>query len=147
MKRSDPRWPQPSSHAVSAAMRANRKGETAPEAALRSVLHRRGRRFLKNRRIPLGGRKWTQPDLVFPRARVAVFVDGCFWHCCPEHGTTPASNSSYWGPKLARNAARDRETDIRLSAMGWHVVRAWEHDDPVSIAERVDAAIAARTRN
>jgi DNA mismatch endonuclease (patch repair protein) len=126
-------------------MRGNRRWDTSPEATVRSILHRRGRRFYKRRTIRLGGRGWTQPDAVFPRARVALFVDGCFWHRCPEHGTAPTANASYWTPKLDRNVVRDRTTDAKLTAMGWIVVRAWEHDDPIDVADRVDAAIAARS--
>lgn len=144
MKPTDPDWPQPSSSAASAVMRGNRWRDTSPEAAVRSILHRRGRRFLKRHTIRLGNRRWTQPDAVFRRARVALFIDGCFWHRCPEHGTRPSANSSYWGPKLDRNVARDRDTDAQLIAMGWLVVRAWEHEDPIEIADRIDAALSAR---
>jgi DNA mismatch endonuclease (patch repair protein) len=144
VKPTDPDWPQPSSPTASAVMKGNRWRDTSPEAAVRSTLHRRGRRFLKRHTIRLGAGRWTQPDAVFTRARVALFIDGCFWHRCPEHGTSPTSNSSYWGPKLDRNVARDRDTDARLAALGWLVVRAWEHEDPTDIADRVDAAVAAR---
>jgi len=124
-------------------MRANRSSDTGPEVAVRSELHRRGLRFRKRLTIRLGGRRWTRPDVTFTRARVAVFVDGCFWHACPDHGTTPRVNAEYWGPKLARNVARDRDADDRLADLGWTVVRAWEHDDPVAIADRVTAAVQA----
>ena len=73
-----------------------------------------------------------------------LFVDGCFWHLCPQHGTRPTANAAYWGPKLDRNLARDRDTDAQLAALGWLVVRAWEHEDPNEIADRVDAAVTAR---
>lgn len=144
MKPTDLGWPQPSSAAASSVMRGNRWRDTSPEAAVRSVLHRRGRRFLKRRTIRLGGRRWTQPDVVFPRARVALYVDGCFWHRCPEHGTVPTANAWYWGPKLDRNVARDRDTDWQLTTMGWLVVRAWEHEDPIDVADRVEAALSSR---
>jgi DNA mismatch endonuclease, patch repair protein len=144
MKPTDLDWPQPTSQAVTSVMRANRSRDTSPEAAVRSVLHRRGRRFFKRRTIRLEGRRWTQPDVVFPRARVALFVDGCFWHRCPIHGTTPTANAWYWVPKLERNVARDRDTDSQLTAMGWMVVRAWEHEDPVEVADRLDAALSER---
>src|SRR4051794_34564989 len=140
----DPQWPRPSSEGVSATMRGNRWRDTEPEQAVRCALHARGLRFRKRFTIRLGGRRWTQPDAVFTRARVALFLDGCFWHRCPEHGASPTSNASYWGPKLDRNVARDRDTDERLAAMGWLVVRAWEHEDPIEIADRVDAALALR---
>jgi DNA mismatch endonuclease (patch repair protein) len=82
---------------------------------------------------------------VFTRAKLAVFVDGCFWHGCPEHAGTPSANSSYWTPKLARNVARDRDTDRRLAALGWEVLRAWEHEDPNAVADRVERALHERT--
>jgi DNA mismatch endonuclease (patch repair protein) len=75
---------------------------------------------------------------------VVVFVDGCFWHCCPQHGSSPVANSRYWGPKLARNVARDRDTDRQLAALGWTVVRAWEHEDPCAVADRLVAVVKDR---
>lgn len=78
-------------------------------------------------------RREARPDIVFTRARVAVFVDGCFWHCCPVHGNAPEKNSTYWAPKLARNVQRDREYDLALEEAGWTVIRVWEHE-PVEIA-------------
>lgn len=131
----------PTSAAASAVMRANRKTGSTPEVLLRSSLHALGLRFRKNARIAAGGR-WTRPDVVFTRQRVAVYVDGCFWHGCPEHGTTPQSNAAYWGPKLARNAQRDAMTDKALRAAGWTLVRVWEHE-PV---ERAAAAVTAAIR-
>jgi DNA mismatch endonuclease (patch repair protein) len=122
-------------------MLGNTWRDTKPEVALRSILHRRGRRFHKRRTISLDGRRWTQPDIVFSRARVVVYIDGCFWHRCPEHGTEPRSNSDYWGPKLDRNVARDRDTEVQLRARGWTVLRAWEHEDPAVVADRVEAAL------
>jgi len=108
------------------------------------MLHRRGLRFRKRLTIRLAERRWTQPDAVFSRAKVVVFVDGCFWHCCPEHGSRPRINSAYWGPKLARNVARDADTDHRLAALGWTVLRAWEHEDPSVVADRVEAVVRGR---
>jgi DNA mismatch endonuclease, patch repair protein len=78
----------------------------------------------------------VRPDIAFTARRIAVFVDGCFWHVCPEHGTKPANNTWYWGPKLARNVERDRAADAALAAAGWRVVRIWEH-------ESLEAAVAA----
>ena len=121
-------------------MRGNSR-QTAPEALVRSALHRRGLRFRKSRRINLGER-WTRPDAVFVRARVALFVDGCFWHRCPEHGNIPRANSDYWAPKLAGNVARDRYTDRALTELGWTVIRAWEHEAPPAVADRVANAVA-----
>lgn len=137
----DPGWPRPSTAAVSTAMLANTWRDTKPEVALRSILHRRGRRFQKRKTIQLDGRRWTQPDIVFSRSRLAVYIDGCFWHRCPEHGTEPRSNTAYWGPKLDRNVARDRDTEAQLHDRGWNVLRAWEHEDPITVADRVEAVL------
>jgi len=143
MQPGDPLWPLPSSNAVSAIMRSNGWRDTSPETALRSELHRRGLRFRKRFTIRLGERRWTQPDVVFTRQRLAIFVDGCFWHCCPIHRSHPKANSSYWAPKLARNVARDLDTNARLAAMGWVVLRAWEHEDTLDVADRVEARVRA----
>jgi DNA mismatch endonuclease, patch repair protein len=131
----------PSSEAATAVMVANRSRDTSPEVAVRSILHQRGRRFRKRHTIRLGDRRWTQPDIVFVRKKLAVFIDGCFWHCCPEHGTAPQSNSRYWREKLQRNVSRDRDTDMKLTAMGWAVLRGWEHEPPAQLADRVDALL------
>ena len=113
-------------------MRANRRVDTSPERALRSELHQLGLRFRKDLRLKLD-RGAVRPDIVFPRAKVAVFVDGCFWHQCPEHGRMPKANREYWAPKLARNVERDRANDAALSENGWTVLRFFEHV-PVSEA-------------
>ncbi len=131
--------PPPSSAAASAVMRGNRKTDTRPETAVRSELHRRGHRFLKNVR--------PEPDIacrvdiVFRRPRLAVFVDGCFWHGSPDHGTQPRTNTSYWAPKIARNIERDKENDQLLVTRGWHVLRIWEHESTSDAADRVEAAL------
>lgn len=122
-------------------MRANRRRDTAPEMAVRRAVHALGLRYRVDER-PLPGLN-RRADLVFSRARVAVFVDGCYWHGCPEHGTTAKTNAGYWGPKIAGNVARDADTDRRLEAAGWAVIRAWEHDDPIDVAERVARAVLA----
>jgi DNA mismatch endonuclease, patch repair protein len=113
--------------------------DTLPELAIRSELHRRGFRFRVDR-APVPGQR-SRADIVFGPARVAVYVDGCFWHCCPEHGTRPKSNAEWWKRKLDRNRERDRETDQVLREHGWQVVRIWEHEDPVAAADRVEEAI------
>jgi len=125
--------------ATSARMSRQRRTGTAPETALRRELHRRGRRYFVDR-APLPGLR-RRADLVFPRHRVAVYVDGCFWHCCPEHATYPRNNAQWWAEKLAGNVARDRDTDARLGAAGWTVVRVWEHEDAAEAADRVQAAL------
>jgi len=81
-------------------------------------------------------------DIAFTRARVAVLVDGCFWHCCPEHSNVPRVNRSYWEPKLARNVQRDAETEAALAALGWHTIRVWEHEDSAAAADRVREVLA-----
>lgn len=121
-------------------MRSNKKADTKPEVALRSALHGRGLRFRKHLRIDAGPVR-VRPDLVFTRQRLAVFIDGCFWHGCPIHGNTPAVNRQYWVPKLARNRRRDAEVNEALTAAEWRVLRIWEHDDLTSAAERVVAAL------
>jgi DNA mismatch endonuclease (patch repair protein) len=108
-------------------MAANRRRDTGPELRLRSSLHRDGLRFRVDYPIPVHGRRPIRPDVVFTRTQVAVFLDGCFWHGCPEHGSAPAANASYWAPKIARTRERDREADRLLSEAGWTVVRVWEH--------------------
>jgi DNA mismatch endonuclease (patch repair protein) len=113
--------------------------DTLPERAIRSELHRRGFRFRVDR-APLQGFR-SRADIVFGPARVAVYVDGCFWHSCPEHGTKPKTNSDWWERKLHRNQERDRETDRVLREHGWEVVRIWEHEDPVAAADTVETAV------
>lgn len=129
----------PTDPLTSARMRAQRRRDTAPEVALRRELHRRGARFFVDR-APLPGLR-RRADLVFPRKRVAVYVDGCFWHSCPQHATSPKNNAQWWADKLAANVVRDRDTDTRLAAAGWSVVRIWEHEDPAEAADRVQAAL------
>ena len=120
-------------------MRANRRTDTKPELALRSALHRQGFRFRKDFRLDLDGGARVRPDIAFTGHRVAVFVDGCFWHVCPQHGRDPAVNESYWSPKLRRNVERDRAADAALAAAGWRVVRVWEHQ---SLDEAVAMVVA-----
>ena len=119
-------YPRPLNEGRSNNMRANRRADTKPEVALRSALHRLGKRFRKDHRVRAAGVS-VKPDVVFTRARVAVFVDGCFWHGCPDHGRRPAVNDWYWGPKLDRNRDRDVRVTAALETEGWTVVRLWEH--------------------
>ena len=125
--------------ATSARMRAQRRRDTAPELALRRELHRRGVRYFVDRAPMKGVRR--RADLVFPRHKVAVYVDGCFWHSCPQHATFPKNNAQWWAEKLAGNVTRDRDTDSTLTDAGWTVVRIWEHENPVVAADRVQAAL------
>lgn len=131
-------YPAPLSAGRSRNMQANRRVDTKPEVALRSALHQMGFRYRKDLLLDLGVTK-VRPDIVFTARRVAVFVDGCFWHVCPEHGRQPATNEWYWVPKLRRNIERDRAVNEALAAAGWQVVRLWEH-------ESLDSAVATITR-
>ena len=131
------RHPPPISPGRSRNMQAIRRTDTKPEVMLRSALHRAGYRFRKDYRIDAGGIK-VRPDIVFPRQRVAVFVDGCFWHGCPVHGRQPKVNDWYWGPKLARTKQRDDLARAVLTAEGWRVLRAWEHQQTTTIVSDIE---------
>lgn len=129
-----------SSPAVRATMRGNRGRDTGPELALRRVLHARGLRYFVNRRpVPTVRRT---ADLVFPKARVAVFVDGCFWHGCPSHHVAPKTHVEFWAEKVQKNSERDAETGRLLAAAGWHVLRIWEHVPVDEAAHLVQEALA-----
>jgi DNA mismatch endonuclease, patch repair protein len=136
--------PIPSSYTAQRTMQANRRADTRPELAVRSALHARGLRFRKDYPIPIPGRRATRVDVVFISARVAVFVDGCFWHGCPEHGLTPKSNAAYWVPKLERNRERDQRVTEGLEADGWTVVRVWEHEPVREAVARIALAVQDR---
>jgi DNA mismatch endonuclease (patch repair protein) len=123
-------------------MRGNRSRDSRPEVAVRSALHRRGLRFKKHCR-PLPELSY-RADIVFSRERVAVEVDGCFWHGCPEHGTRPVANTEYWDEKIDRNVARDRARSLSLSGANWLLLRVWEHEDADVAAERIAAVLARR---
>jgi len=121
-------------------MRNTASRDTPPELALRRLLHARGLRYRVDAR-PVKGLN-RRADVVFGPVKVAVFVDGCFWHTCPEHGSSPRSNSDWWAEKLRRNVARDRDTDTKLAAAGWIVLRIWEHEPPEFAADRVARTVA-----
>ena len=131
--------PTPSSVAVSGRMSRQRRRDTKPEIAVRKILHAMGLRFRVT--VPIPGMSRRTIDIAFPRARVAVFVDGCFWHVCPVHRTNPASNSEWWAKKLTTNQSRDLATTEHLTELGWHVVRIWEHEDPAEAAGRIAAIV------
>ena len=122
-------------------MTSQRQRDTQPELAIRSALHRAGFRFRVD--YSLSGLR-RRGDIVFPGKRVVVFIDGCFWHGCPTHGTWPKENAKWWREKLEANIARDRDTDGRLEALGWTVVRVWEHEEPDKATASVIAAIGSR---
>lgn len=124
-------------------MIANRGRDTSPELAVRHRIHAMGLRYRVDF-APIGGRR--RADIVFPRQRIAVFIDGCFWHGCPQHATVPKRNAEYWVPKLQRNIQRDRETDLLLRKANWRVLRFWEHEDPDSIAQTIARTVRLETR-
>jgi DNA mismatch endonuclease (patch repair protein) len=128
------------SEAVRRTMLGNRRRDTAPELALRRAVHHLGLRYRVAARPPGIHRS---ADLVFSRARVAVFLDGCYWHRCPSHFKAPAANAEYWRAKIDGNAERDRDTDLRLAAAGWQSVRVWEHEPVDVAAARVVRAVRA----
>ncbi|WKG01388.1 very short patch repair endonuclease [Mycolicibacterium sp. HK-90] len=131
-----------SSDAVRNVMRANRGRDTGPEMALRRALHAAGLRYRVNAR-PIPDSRMTV-DVVFPRARVAVEVLGCFWHGCPEHHRPSQRNAEFWSSKIAGTVERDQRKRAALEADGWAVVTVWEHDDITEAAERVTATVRAR---
>jgi DNA mismatch endonuclease (patch repair protein) len=134
-------YPEPSSEAATRIGVANKRVDSKPEIALRSALHRAGYRFRKDLLVRAGGKR-THPDIVFTKQKVAVFVDGCFWHGCPEHRVIPKSNQDYWVPKLARNVDRDREVDEALASEGWTIVRVWEHEPVAAMLAAVAPCLA-----
>lgn len=127
--------------AVRRSMLANRSRDTKPELRVRSAVHRRGLRYRVSVR-PIPGLARTA-DMVFRPAKVAVFIDGCFWHGCPEHYIQPRTNTDYWSAKIKRNKARDTDTDRRLREAGWAVLRYWEHEPAERVAEDIISAVNA----
>jgi len=117
---------------------------TSRELQLRRELHRRGLRFRVDRAVPVPGLGRRRCDIVFAPRRVAVFVDGCFWHSCPVHATAPKANSGWWAAKLARNVERDRDTDAKLAEAGWAVIRVWEHEIALEAAERIEQVVRSQ---
>jgi DNA mismatch endonuclease (patch repair protein) len=123
-------------------MRRQRRADTHPELVIRRLLHRDGYRFRVHMKVPDAPRRTI--DIAFPRLLVAVFVDGCYWHGCPEHGTSPVANAEWWASKLAGYRRRDQETDEHLQARGWCPVRIWEHEDPLTAVARVERLLRCR---
>ncbi|MGH2771299.1 MAG: very short patch repair endonuclease [Actinomycetota bacterium] len=124
-------------------MRSNCRVDTRPEVALRRVLHATGLRFRKDLRIVLNGTN-VRPDVVFTRVKVAIFLDGCWWHRCPEHGMQPKRNAEFWARKFDENVFRDRRADAALMTANWAVIRVWEHEDLDLAAQRIVAVVNAR---
>lgn len=131
--------PTPSSPAVRDRFRTQRRQGTFPEVSLRKELHRRGLRYRIGIKVPGFPRRTI--DIAFPRQKVAIFVDGCFWHRCPEHYVPVKNNSSWWEGKLASNVRRDEETTQSLRENGWLVERVWEHCDPVETASKIERIV------
>lgn len=129
----------PSSPAVSARMSRQGSRDTAPEVAVRKLLHASGMRYRVN--VPVPGMPRRTIDIAFPKVKIAVFLDGCFWHGCPEHATHPRVNAEWWRAKLDKNTARDLETTEHLAAEGWTVLRFWEHEVPDDVASAVRATV------
>lgn len=126
-------------------MRANRGRDTKPELAVRRLLHARHLRYRVNMRLEPKLRRTA--DIVFTRSRVAVFIDGCFWHGCPDHYQRPIRNQVYWDAKVVANRARDQATTLLLEELGWVVLRFWEHEvrvAPELVADRIEAQIRGR---
>jgi DNA mismatch endonuclease (patch repair protein) len=136
--------PMPDVHPTRRAiMRSNRRRDTGPELAIRRAVHEAGLRYRVDFPIRVADHRPIRPDLVFTRRRVAVFVDGCFWHGCPAHATSPATRARFWADKVAANRERDRRHDALLAGGGWTVLRIWEHEDPVDAAKRIAAVVRA----
>lgn len=123
---------------VAKRMSRQRRTDTSPEVSLRRALFKRGLRYRLQVNVP--GRPRRTIDIAFPGRRLAVFVDGCFWHVCPEHATWPHNNEQWWRQKLLANVKRDRDTDIALEDAGWRVLRFWEHEGVEQAVERIHAA-------
>ncbi len=134
--------PTASSDDAQRRMRSVRQRDTSPESALRSALFARGLRYRVQ--VALLTKPRRVADIVFAGPRVAVFVDGCFWHGCPLHATWPKQNADFWRAKILANQERDQDTDARLRAEGWDVIRIWAHEPPEQAAERIASSLAQR---
>jgi DNA mismatch endonuclease (patch repair protein) len=124
-------------------MKATPGRDNPRERSLRSELHRRGLRFQVHRQLLRGTRRTA--DIVFPAIRLAIFLDGCFWHGCPHHVSWPKANAAWWREKIETNRRRDRDTDQRLANEGWIVIRVWEHEPITAAADRVIQLVTTRT--
>ncbi|MEI7035027.1 very short patch repair endonuclease [Streptomyces pratensis] len=134
---------EPLSPGVSTRMSRQASRDTTPEVAVRKLLHAAGYRFRVHVRVP--GMPRRTIDIAFTRAKVAVMIDGCFWHGCPVHATQPKSNAQWWRAKLDRNMARDRETTEHLAAAGWTVLRFWEHEAASTATTKIAATLDSAT--
>ncbi len=134
--------PGASSPGVSLRMSAARRRDTKPEVDVRKLLHAQALRYRVT--YPVPGKPRRTIDIAFTRVKVAVFLDGCFWHGCPEHGTLPRANGGWWTEKLRANRDRDRDTTAHLESEGWVVLRFWEHEPPASTVDTIAAAVRSR---
>jgi DNA mismatch endonuclease, patch repair protein len=132
----------PSSSEASQRMKNVRRSGTSAELELRRTLHARGLRYRVD--APVLPDKRRRVDIAFPSARVAVFVDGCFWYGCPEHATWPTNNADFWRQKIETNRRRDKDTNAQLEEAGWRVVRVWEHEDSGPVARQIEAVVRAK---
>lgn len=137
--------PTPSSAAASKRMAATGQRDTSAEIRIRKRLFAKGLRYRVDYAVL--GKPRRRADIAFTRAKVAVFVDGCFWHGCIEHGSWPKANAEFWRNKIETNRERDRDTDQRLNDIGWCVVRIWEHEEPEIAVKRIIKAVYSRTKN
>jgi DNA mismatch endonuclease (patch repair protein) len=133
-------YPAPLNAGRSRNMQANRRSDTKPEVTLRKALHRLGYRYRKDLLIKLPDTR-VRPDIVFTRRKIAIFIDGCFWHVCPQHGRQPTTNEWYWTPKLRRNLERDSKANAALQEAGWTVLRIWEHEPLEQAIQAVRSAV------
>ena len=135
--------PRPSSEVASRRMQSVGQRDTAAEMEIRRRVHAKGLRYRVNHPVLQKPRRTA--DLAFTKAHVAVLVDGCFWHGCPEHGTSSKSNVKFWREKIEANKKRDMDTNERLEAAGWKVIRFWEHEDPERAADTIVRTVRERS--
>ena len=131
--------PRPSSPEASARLSKVRQRDTKPEIELRRALHAKGLRYRVQ--VPVLKKPRRTADIVFSSRRIAVFVDGCFWHGCPIHGSRPKSNAAFWHDKIETNMKRDDDTNRRLSDIGWTPIRIWAHEDTHAAADQIEAVV------
>lgn len=134
--------PKASSEAALHRMQAQGRRDTTLELKVRRILYERGYRYRVD--YPVLEKPKRKADIVFTKTNVAVFLDGCFWHGCPKHGTWPKANAAFWRDKILANRARDEDTNRRLKDQGWKVIRAWEHENPEKVAEKIEKAVSSR---
>ena len=137
-----PAHPGSTGVAISQRMRTLKRRDNDAELAVRRLLHASGYRYRVH--YPVPGMPRRTVDIAFTRAKVAVFIDGCFWHGCPDHGTQPVSNAGWWRAKLAANCGRDEDTSAHLEARAWTVLRSWEHEDPRVVFAAIASALRPR---